>query len=212
MRIQVEDLFHEVADLPVEARVGYFDQHGVDGMTRQEVEALMAFDVRSTDSIEKDIGQVARQALDELEPQDTHCGPYRLGNLLGRGGMGAVYLAERVDGELAHRVAVKLLRPGADTRQLRQRFLAERQILATLSHPNIARLLDAGHCDDGQPYLVMEYVEGKPIDVYTAELEIRHKIGLFLKVCAAVGYLHRNLVIHRDLKPANILVTAEGEA
>jgi tRNA A-37 threonylcarbamoyl transferase component Bud32/tetratricopeptide (TPR) repeat protein len=216
MRASVEDLFHKVADLPVEARAGYFDKHGIDGMTRSEVEALMAFDLRSTDSLEKDIGQVAdhvaRQALKQLEPQDMRCGPYRLTDLLGRGGMGAVYLAERVDGEVAHRVAVKLLRPGADTRQVRQRFLAERQILATLSHPNIARLLDAGHCDDGQPYLVMEYVDGKPIDVYTAGLDIRRKIALFLKVCAAVGYLHRNLVIHRDLKPANILVTAEGEA
>ncbi|HMJ60136.1 MAG TPA: serine/threonine-protein kinase, partial [Bryobacteraceae bacterium] len=190
--------------------------HGIDGMTRSEVEALMAFDPRSTDSLEKDIGevvgQVARQTLEQLEPRDMRCGAYQLGDLLGRGGMGAVYSAERVDGEVAQRVAVKLLRPGADTRQLRQRFLAERQILATLSHPNIARLLDAGHCEDGQPYLVMEYVEGKPIDVYTAGLDIRHKVALFLKVCAAVGYLHRNLVVHRDLKPANILVTAEGEA
>ena len=150
-------------------------------------------------------------ALARLEPKDLPCGPYRLGDLLGRGGMGTVYLAERVDGEVAQRVAVKLLRPGADDPELRQRFLAERQILATLSHPNIARLLDAGHREDGQPYLVMEYVEGKAIDVYTAGLGIRQKITLFLKVCAAVGYLHRNLVVHRDLKPANILVTDEGE-
>jgi tetratricopeptide (TPR) repeat protein len=104
------------------------------------------------------------------------------------------------------------LRPGADSRELRQRFLAERQILATLSHPNIARLLDAGHSEDGQPYLVMEHVEGKHIDVYAAGLDIRLKVALVLKVCAAVGYLHRNLVVHRDLKPANILVTNEGEA
>ena len=196
----------------MEARAGYFDKHGVDGMTRSEVEALMAFDVRSTDSFETEIGDVARRALERLEPRDMHCGPYRLGDLLGRGGMGAVYLAERVDGEVVQQVAVKLLRPGANSRELRQAFLAERQILATLSHPNIARLFDAGHCEDGQPYLVMEYVEGKPIDVYTAGLDQRRKITLFLKACAAVGYLHRNLVVHRDLKPANILVTAEGEA
>ncbi len=212
MRGSVEDLFHDVADLPVEARAGYFDRHGVDGMTRSEVEALMAFDLHSTDSLEREIGDVARRALERLEPRDMHCGPYRLGDLLGRGGMGAVYLAERVDGEVVQQVAVKLLRPGTDSRELRQGFLAERQILATLSHPNIARLLDAGHGEDGRPYLVMEYVEGKPIDVYTAGLDIRRKITLFLKVCAAVGYLHRNLVVHRDLKPANILVTAEGEA
>jgi tRNA A-37 threonylcarbamoyl transferase component Bud32/tetratricopeptide (TPR) repeat protein len=216
MRASVEDLFHEVADLPVEARAGYFDKHGIHGATRSEVEALIAFDLRSTNSLEEDIGRVAdhvvRRALERLEPQGMRCGPYRLGELLGRGGMGAVYLAERVDGEIAQRVAVKLLRPGADTRDLRERFLAERQILATLSHPNIARLLDAGHCEDGQPYLVMEYVEGKPIDVYAAGLDIRNKVALFLKVCAAAGYLHRNLVVHRDLKPANILVTVDGEA
>src|SRR6476646_152291 len=125
--------------------------------------------------------------------------------------MGAVHLAERVDGEITQQVAVKLLRAGVDDDVVRQRFLSERQILATLSHPNIARLLDAGHRKDGQPYLVMEYIEGKTIDVYTEGLGIRAKVALFLKVCAAVSYLHRNLVVHRDLKPANILVTDDGE-
>ena len=112
---------------------------------------------------------------------------------------------------MTQRVAVKLLRPGVDDRQLRRRFLAERQILATLSHPNIAKLLDAGHREDGQPYLVMEYVEGKPIEDYIAGISTRQKITLFLKVCAAVSYLHRNLIVHRDLKPGNILVTDDGE-
>jgi tRNA A-37 threonylcarbamoyl transferase component Bud32/tetratricopeptide (TPR) repeat protein len=125
--------------------------------------------------------------------------------------MGSVYLAERTDGEITQRAAVKLLAPAADHPQMRQRFLAERQILASLSHPNIARLLDAGHRADGQPYLVMEYVEGKPIDVYTSGFGITQKVSLFLRVCAAVSYLHRNLVVHRDLKPVNILVTGEGE-
>jgi serine/threonine protein kinase len=125
--------------------------------------------------------------------------------------MGTVYLAERIDGEISQRAAVKLLQPGADDSASRQRFLAERQILASLSHPNISRLLDAGHRDDGQPYLVMEYIEGKAIDVYSAGLGLRAKLKLFLKVCAAVSYLHRNLVVHRDLKPANILVTGDGE-
>ncbi len=106
---------------------------------------------------------------DELK--DSYCGPYRLEKLLGRGGMGSVYAAERADGEVKQRVAVKLLRPGAGPPQFRQLFLSERQILATLSHPNIARLLDAGHREDGQPYLVMEYVEGKTIDVFAAGIE-----------------------------------------
>jgi serine/threonine-protein kinase len=125
--------------------------------------------------------------------------------------MGAVYSGLRVDGEGEQHVAVKLLRPGRDSPALRQRFLAERQILATLAHPNIARLLDAGHGEDGQPYLVMEYVEGQALDRYASGLSVRQKIALFLKVCDAVGYLHRNLIVHRDLKPANILVTTEGE-
>ena len=148
---------------------------------------------------------------ERIELNDLQCGPYRLGKLLGRGGMGRVYAAERADGEVQQRVAVKLLQPGADPAQFRQLFLSERQILATLSHPNIARLLDAGHRDDGQPYLVMEYVEGKTIDVYAAGYRYRQKIALFIKVCAAVSYLHRNLVVHRDLKPSNILVTEERE-
>ena len=211
MRTRVEELFHEVADLSADARDQYFTRYDIDTSTRKEVEVLLAFDAGATASLERQVGQAAQLALARIEPQDLLCGSYRLGELLGRGGMGTVHIAERVDGELAHRVAVKLLRPGADDPQLRHRFLAERQILATLSHPNIARLLDAGHREDGRPYLVMEYVDGEPIDVYAKGLGIREKLKLFLKVCSAVGYLHRNLVVHRDLKPANILVTAEGE-
>src|SRR3954447_18877844 len=211
MKPQVEEIFDHVADLPAEDRARYFMEHHIDLDARREVEALIAFDTGSSASMMQDLGHIAAHALTRFEPRGMLCGSYRLGELLGRGGMGTVYLAERVDGEVAQRVAVKLLRPGADDTHLRERFLAERQILATLSHPNIARLLDAGHREDGQPYLVMEYVEGKAIDEYTAGLGIRQKITLFLKVCAAVGYLHRNLVVHRDLKPPNILVTDEGE-
>ena len=211
MRIPVEELFHAVADLSAGARARYFSEHDIDPKTQKEVEELLAFDSHTNSSLKRDIGRVALGALARAEPQDLKCGPYHLGSLLGRGGMGSVYSAERVDGEITQRVAVKLLRPGADHPQLRRRFLAERQILAALSHPNIARLLDAGHREDGQPYLVMEYVEGRAIDVYTASLDIRHTVTLFLKVCAAVSYLHRNLVVHRDLKPANILVTDDDE-
>ena len=121
-----------------------------------------------------------------------------------------MYLAERADGEVTHRAAVKLLSTGAGE-SLRERFLQERQIVASLTHPNIARLLDAGHLDPGRPFLAMEYVDGNSIDVYAANLDLRHKIALFLKVCAAVAYLHRHLLVHRDLKPSNILVTADGE-
>ena len=211
MRICVEELFHSVADLPVDARERYFAENGIGAETRVEVEALLAFDSRPNGSLERDISEVAERVLAGTDPKGALCGPYRLGDLVGRGGMGTVHSAERVDGEVNQRVAVKLLRPGANDPQLRERFLRERQILASLSHTNIARLLDAGHRQDGQPYLVMEYVEGQSIDVYAAGLGKRQRIALFLKVCAAVAYLHRNLVVHRDLKPANILVTEEGE-
>ncbi len=211
MRICVEELFHEVADLSVEARARYFAAHETAAPTRSEVEALVGFDASLSATLEREIGQVAQQALAQWEPNEMRCGPYRLGEMLGRGGMGTVYWAERADGEITQQVAVKLLQPGVDDARLRQLFLAERQILAGLSHPNIARLLDAGHQEDGQPFLVMEFVDGKAIDAYTVGHTIRDKVRLYLKVCAAVGYLHRNLVVHRDLKPPNIFVTADGE-
>src|SRR5215468_2681921 len=188
MRTRVEEIFHAVLDLSAEDRARYFMERSVDVTTQREVEALLACDSHFSRSLDDDIGRVARQVLGEVEPRGMQCGPYRLGELLGSGGMGSVYSAERVDGEMTQRVAIKLLRPGADSPQWRQRFLAERQILATLSHPNIGRLLDAGHAEDGQPYLVMEYIEGKPIDVYCEGLSIRAKLALFLKVCSAVSY------------------------
>jgi serine/threonine-protein kinase len=143
----------------------------------------------------------------------SRVGPYRLVRELGQGGMGVVHLAER-DDQFHQRVAVKIVRHGLDTPELLQRFLAERQILASLSHPNIARLLDGGVTDDGRPYLVLEYVEGEPIDVYCARLALpaRDRVRLFLQVARAVHYAHRNLVVHRDLKPTNILVAADGQA
>jgi serine/threonine protein kinase len=206
-----EDVFHAIADLPEEARARYFAEREIDITTQDEVRALLDFDLEGSFALRAPVAAVAGRAITGLEPNDIRCGPYRLKSVLGSGGMGTVYLAERVDGEVAQRVAVKLLQPGADYPLLRHRFLAERQILAGLSHPNIGRLLDAGHRENGQPYLVMEYIEGQPIDAYAAELAIRRKVALFCKVCAAVGYLHRNLVVHRDLKPGNILVTVEGE-
>jgi tRNA A-37 threonylcarbamoyl transferase component Bud32/tetratricopeptide (TPR) repeat protein len=211
LKLDVEELFHEVADLSIETRARYLNERHVDATVREELEDLLAFDSRTIPMLENEIWRVAAGTFSDREPQHLLCGPWRTGEILGRGGMGSVYLAERVDGEVTQRAAVKVLRAGMDAPQLRQRFLAERQILASLSHPNVARLLDAGHRADGQPYLVMEYVEGKPLDVYAASLSRRQKISLFVKVCAAVGYLHRNLVVHRDLKPANILVTEDGE-
>ncbi len=211
MNAQVEQLFHALAELTPEERARYLTEHVTDPDIRRQTEELLAYDSADSAPLLRDIGQVAGRALSQLDAQGAHCGPYQLIKVIGRGGMGVVYLAERVDGEVQQRAAIKLLRPGLHEIQ-RERFLQERQILAALQHPNIARLLDAGHLDGGQPYLAMEYVEGRPIDEYAAGLSVRQKLRLFLAVCAAVAYLHRNLVVHRDLKPSNIMVTSEGGA
>jgi serine/threonine protein kinase/tetratricopeptide (TPR) repeat protein len=139
-------------------------------------------------------------------------GSYKLVREIGHGGMGAVYLAMRADEEFQKRVAIKLIKRGMDTDFIIRRFRNERQILAGLDHPNIARLLDGGTTEDGLPYFVMEYVEGQPIHYYsdTHRLSTTERLRLFLKACGAVEYAHHNLIVHRDLKPSNILVTSEG--
>lgn len=142
----------------------------------------------------------------------TRLGPYRLIEPIGSGGMGTVYKAIRDDREFDHVAAVKLLKPGLDASRVAARLKSERQILATLDHPNIARLIDGGSDKDGHPYLVMEYVDGVPPQEYAAAhaLSVTDRIRLFLPVCAAVHYAHQRMVIHRDVKPSNILVTADG--
>jgi serine/threonine protein kinase len=137
-------------------------------------------------------------------------GNYEMERLIGRGGMGAVYLAHRADGAFDQQVAVKIIGLPFDLEEIRERFRRERQILAALNHPNITRLLDGGVTDDGQLYLVMEYVDGVPINRFPADLE--KKVDLFLSVCGAVQYAHQNLVVHRDIKPSNILVDRDGSA
>ena len=140
-------------------------------------------------------------------------GPYRMELLLGEGGMGQVWLAARADGLYQRRVALKLLRPGLADPNLRLRFTRERQILARLEHPHIARLLDAGISNDSQPYLALEYVEGEPITDYCRNraVPVEARLALFLQICEAVSHAHANLIVHRDLKPSNILVTPGGE-
>jgi len=214
-------LFRELADRSPAEREEYCARHQVSAELRSEVESLLRFDGDAVDSLRGSVASAADRVLHDMsvtgsrvlpltDASGRRCGPYRLLNVIGRGGMGAVYLAERADGEVTQHVAVKLLPPGAGDPQ-RERFLQERQILATLTHPHIARLVDAGHLEHGQPFLAMEHVDGQRIDVFAARLGVRQKIALFLKVCAAVAYLHRNLIVHRDLKPSNILVTADGE-
>lgn len=155
--------------------------------------------------------------LDTEEPipstfDGERIGPYRILRSLGRGGMGEVFLAERADEQFSQQVAIKLVRRGLLSRQARGRLKLERQILATLDHPNIARLFDGGTTDDGTPYIVMEYIDGRPIDAYCNEnrLTVAERLKLFQTVCAAVHRAHQNLIVHRDLKPSNILITADG--
>jgi eukaryotic-like serine/threonine-protein kinase len=140
-------------------------------------------------------------------------GPYEIRRELGRGGMGAVYLAARADSEFRHEVALKIIKRGMDTDAIVRRFRTERQILADFKHPNIARLLDGGTTSDGLPYLVMEYVQGQPITSYCDQrrLGIADRLGIFRTICAAVAYAHQHLVVHRDIKPSNVLVSNDGE-
>ncbi len=140
-------------------------------------------------------------------------GPYRLERIIGRGGMGVVYLASRSDNEFRKHVAIKILQSSVHSDDMLKRFRQERQILASLEHPNIARLIDGGTTEEGEPYFVMEYVSGGlPLDRYCEEqqLGLEQKLRLFLTVCAAVQYAHQRLVVHRDLKPGNILVAPDG--
>jgi serine/threonine protein kinase len=170
-----------------------------------------------------DLKQFAGHELSTPHPEDIHgsahglksgarVGAYRVLRELGRGGMGAVYLAERAEGDFRKFVAVKVVKRGMDTDFVLRRFQQERRALAALDHPNIARLLDAGATDDGLPYIIMEYVEGQDIDRYCDEhkLNIKARLRLFLDVCAGVSHAHQSLIIHRDIKPSNILVTPEG--
>jgi len=211
MELSVEELFHQVAHLSPEGRDLHFTKGSVELEMRREVEALVAFDADASRHLEEEVGNAAQDAIARLQPSVLSCGRYQLGGLLGDGGMGAVFLGERTDGKRAQRVAVKLPLPGAVDPETSRRFLEEGQILAAVSHRRIVRLLDSGHREDGQPYLVMEYIKGKPIDEYAAGLSVRSKIALLLNLCEVVRYLHRNRVVHRDLKPANILVTEQGE-
>ena len=154
----------------------------------------------------------ATQAADSLEGHAF--GPYRVLRLLGQGGMGSVWLAERADGLFARQVALKLVHTHLAGHALTERFARERSILAALAHPHIARLLDAGVSAEGQPYLALEYVEGTPLAAYcdAERLGLRARVALVVQVLSAVQHAHQNLVVHRDLKPSNILVTRDGQA
>lgn len=210
--------FAKAADLDGEAREAYLDALRDDEPElADELRAMLRWDTTGgSDQLDQAIRGAAEEVLDDRDASraGARIGPYRVVEELGHGGMGTVYLAERDDGAYQARVAIKLIRGGVASRDQIRRFREERQILANLDHPNIARLLDGGTTDDGLPYVVMELVEGEPIDLYCDHhrLSITDRVHLFRSVCDAVSHAHRNLVVHRDLKPGNILVTDDGVA
>jgi serine/threonine-protein kinase len=209
----IETLFEDALDQPPDERAAWLAAHCDDPQLRAAAERLLAAHERSGGILDEPLyAPVDDPARVASEPETgRRIGPYRTVRLLGRGGMGSVYLAKRADGQFEQQVALKLLRTGFDSEDHMQRFLAERQILATLSHPHIARLLDGGVTETGRPFFVMEYIDGQPLDQYcnARRLSVRKRLELFLTVCDAVQYAHRNLIVHRDLKPSNILVISD---
>ena len=224
---RVETVFQAALDIAPENRERFVAETcaGDEALFR-EVERLIEGYEAADEFLEQpavDLKQFAGDELSTLPLEDLHAaahglqsgsqvGAYRILSELGRGGMGAVYLAERADGDFRKLVAVKVVKRGMDTDFVLRRFRHERRALAALDHPNIARLLDAGATDDGLPYIIMEYVEGRDIDRHCDErrLSIDARLRLFLAVCAGVSHAHQSLIIHRDIKPSNILVTGDG--
>ena len=211
---RIDALFDAALDRPTEERDAFLAEAcDGDAELRCEVDELLAAEAASARYLEG--GPDPRQAAEILERdgKPERLGPYRLLEPIGEGGMGVVYQAVRDDEEYARDVAVKVIRRGFESPELLLRFRAERQILARLEHPGIARLYDGGTTPDGRPYLVMERIDGRPIDDWAEgrRLEVEARLALFLDVCAAVEHAHRNLLVHRDLKPDNVLVTASGD-
>ncbi|MGE3617812.1 MAG: protein kinase [Gemmatimonadales bacterium] len=207
---RLETLFLAAIDLPPADRAEYLARVcGEDARLRAEVEAMLA--AHQTGSPHQLLPSADRATAEPIGV-GSRLGPYRLDELVGRGGMGEVYRATRADEQYRHQVAVKIVRAERASHELVARFLQERQIMASLAHPNIATLLDGGVSGGGQPYLVMQFVEGTPITRYARDrhLPLEAALRLFVTVCEAVQYAHTRLVVHRDLKPSNILVTDEG--
>lgn len=204
---QVKSVLAEVLEQPPALRPALLDAACQDDPDlRAEVESLLAADQQA--------GEFLNQpALEQDLAPGTRLGAWRLAEPIGRGGMGAVYRAVRDDDQFQQEVAIKVVKRGMDSADVLDRFRYERQILAFLNHPYIARILDGGAAPDGRPYLVMELVQGTPISDYCEHqrLDVPARIALFRRVCEAVEYAHRNLIVHRDLKPGNILITAAGE-
>jgi eukaryotic-like serine/threonine-protein kinase len=213
---QVEAVLERALELPSEEWPAFFNRScNGDEELRREVESLIEAQASAGSFIDRPSRFFSGDMLADQDPliqPGELIGPYRVVREIGRGGIGAVYLAERADEQYQKQVAIKLIKRGMDTDSVLRHFRNERQILASFDHPNIARLFDGGTATNGLPYFVMEYVEGLPIDTYcrTQALSITERLTLFREVCAAVAYAHRHAVIHRDIKPSNILVTSDG--
>jgi eukaryotic-like serine/threonine-protein kinase len=212
---QIEDLFQNALDCEPDRRAAFLDSACAgDASLRQEIESLLASyeKGRFTETPAFTEGIKLLEESEERSHAGQNIGPYRVIRKIGQGGMGSVYLAGRADQAFEKEVAIKLIKGGQDTDDVLRRFRSERQILASLEHPNITRLFDGGTTQDGLPYFVMEYIQGEPIDTYCDShiLNITERLKLFQSVCAAVHYAHQHLVVHRDIKPGNILVTPEG--
>jgi serine/threonine protein kinase/tetratricopeptide (TPR) repeat protein len=210
---RVEELFHAALERPVEQRRAWIDaQAQIPAEVREEARSLLdALDAhqqlssnRSEDSKQTDGAEPSRLS--------GRLGPYEIEKPIGAGGMGAVYLAHRADGQFEQQVAIKVMGLHLAGENFLKTFRNERQVLANLRHPNITRLIDGGVAQSGEPYLVMEYIAGETLERYcdSRRLQVEARLRLFLQICSAVEHAHRNLVVHRDLKPANILVDAEG--
>jgi eukaryotic-like serine/threonine-protein kinase len=209
---EVQRLFEEAAALPDGQRPEYLASQTADAAIHREVLSLLAHDSEAEQFFAGAVDAAASSLERQLDfTPGTRIGAYAITRMLGRGGMGAVYLAERADGAFEQTVAIKVILSANPAEFLLERFQHERQILARLSHPNIARLLDGGEAR-GVPYFVLEYVRGEEIDRYYGRLRLNlhARLRLFLQVCGAVQYAHENLVVHRDLKPGNILVAEDG--
>ena len=212
---QIQALFDQLADVDIDERAAHLDKSCADDAElRLSVTSLLDLDRRREDPLLNAIGAAAESLLEDHRDRliGTRVGPYRVVSILGHGGMSTVYRGERDDSQYQQTVAIKILQHAALHPRLRSRLHSERHILATLDHTSIARLIDSGDLEDGTPYLVMEHVDGESIDSYcdSRTLFVRERIELFIAVCAAVHYAHRNLVVHRDIKASNILITHDG--
>src|SRR4030081_2700401 len=212
--LQIQTLFHDAADLPEAEQRGFLEAScGDDKDLIVEVLAMLHQDASGDSLLDRNLADIAQETLANAIPASLilkEFGPYQILKLLGEGGMGVVYLAERRD--LGTQVAVKVLRDAWLSPARRKRFASEKRTLAQLNHPLIARLYDADTLDDGTPWFVMEYVDGVPLTQYCREHEcsVEERLHLFRSVCEAVQHAHANAVIHRDLKPSNILVKSDG--